>query len=304
MACNSCSKSFTLFRKEKGCPGCGFSYCSKCLNNKLFLKKINSVALVCTKCKNTSGMDNKNKIETPEAYFKRIGVDNSSQSTSSQTTEQSNNVEWEIQQRLKKLKEDRNKDAIQTTDEEILKRLQKIKGEQPTTSDAELQARLANLRGVPIIEGQKKTVLYTPDLRTEQEQADDLMKQYLEHTTIDKQYQEGFKRQLDDIEARIQKLKGGEGVNTKTKDDASSSEDEETVIKKIIEKAKVESSQDDELPAATNDELPFCEICNEDARMRCLGCRYLFCKQCFVEHKDDDDGCNRYELYEAPKNIN
>ncbi|XP_063831306.1 abscission/NoCut checkpoint regulator isoform X2 [Ostrinia nubilalis] len=249
-------------------------------------------------------MDNKNKIETPEAYFKRIGVDNSSQSTSSQTTEQSNNVEWEIQQRLKKLKEDRNKDAIQTTDEEILKRLQKIKGEQPTTSDAELQARLANLRGVPIIEGQKKTVLYTPDLRTEQEQADDLMKQYLEHTTIDKQYQEGFKRQLDDIEARIQKLKGGEGVNTKTKDDASSSEDEETVIKKIIEKAKVESSQDDELPAATNDELPFCEICNEDARMRCLGCRYLFCKQCFVEHKDDDDGCNRYELYEAPKNIN
>lgn len=50
-----------------------------------------------------------------------------------------------------------------------------------------------------------------------------------------------------------------------------------------------------------SDELPFCEICNEDARMRCLGCQYLFCKRCFLEHRDDDDGCNRFEPYEAPK---
>lgn len=51
----------------------------------------------------------------------------------------------------------------------------------------------------------------------------------------------------------------------------------------------------------THDELPFCEICNEDATRRCLGCRYLFCKQCFKDHMDDEDGCNRYEPYQAPK---
>lgn len=67
---------------------------------------------------------------------------------------------------------------------------------------------------------------------------------------------------------------------------------------------KAEASLDpDELPPATNDELPFCEICNEDATLRCLGCRYLFCKRCYIEHKDDDDGCNRYEPYKAPRNV-
>lgn len=67
---------------------------------------------------------------------------------------------------------------------------------------------------------------------------------------------------------------------------------------------KAEASLDpDELSPSTNDELPFCEICNEDASLRCLGCRYLFCKRCFMEHKDDDDGCNRYEPYKASENV-
>lgn len=71
---------------------------------------------------------------------------------------------------------------------------------------------------------------------------------------------------------------------------------------KYFSQIKVESTlEDNELCTSKHDELPFCEICNEDARMRCLGCRYLFCKRCFLEHKDDDDGCNRYESYEAPK---
>lgn len=52
--------------------------------------------------------------------------------------------------RLQKLKESRTINSVTTTDEEIKNRLQNIKGEMPSTSDAEIQARLAKLRGVPI----------------------------------------------------------------------------------------------------------------------------------------------------------
>lgn len=63
--------------------------------------------------------------------------------------------------------------------------------------------------------------------------------------------------------------------------------------------AKFENDLDTE---PVMEELPFCEICNEDARMRCLGCKYLFCKQCFKDHKDEDDGCDKFEPYSPPKN--
>lgn len=67
-----------------------------------------------------------------------------------------NNVDEEIRKRLQHLKEDKNKEEKRTTDEEISKRLQNIKGPQPTTSDAELHIRLANLKGLPAIVPQDK----------------------------------------------------------------------------------------------------------------------------------------------------
>lgn len=64
---------------------------------------------------------------------------------------------------------------------------------------------------------------------------------------------------------------------------------------------KAESALEIEDDNNAIEELPFCEICNEDATLRCLGCRYIFCKRCYLEHKDDDEECNRYEPYKPPK---
>lgn len=61
----------------------------------------------------------------------------------------------QMHERLSKLKD---KDAIDpemnkgSTDAKIAERLQKIKGNVPAVSDAELHARLAKLRGVPTVE--------------------------------------------------------------------------------------------------------------------------------------------------------
>ncbi|XP_037963519.2 abscission/NoCut checkpoint regulator [Plutella xylostella] len=299
MSCNTCGKSFSLLRKEKGCPGCGFSYCSKCLDNKVFLKKINSEAKVCVKCKQKSNSGESSQIEPPDAYYKRIGA--SSGSSAEHSTDQ------EILSRLQKLKDDKLENKTAVTTEEITERLKKIKGDVPSVSDAEIQERLARLRGTPNpVTTTNKVLLPTADRRTEQEQADDLLKQYLEQTTMDTQYKDEFDKSVDSIQSRLMKLKGSEGNPTAGVEAPNAeSEDEEETIKKIINKYKAEASLEVEEAVGpyTSEELPFCEICNEDATLRCLGCKYLFCKRCYLDHRDDDDGCNRYEPYKPPKGI-
>lgn len=304
MACNSCSKSFSFLRQEKGCPGCGFSYCSKCLNHKVFLQKLNSEAKVCAKCQNTANTNEPRKVEPPDAYYKRIGptIDATKRIDISE-----NATDQEIYEKLMKLKEDKQENMQKGNNGDIINRLKKLKGDIPSTSTAELEARLANIKGVPISAVQTKPVLPSPDLRTEQEQADDLLKQYMAQTNIDAKYKDEFDELVSDIESRLQKLKGSSTSTSGPAGTTSSMnnekvEDEDEIIKKIIEKAKVESKlEENEICDSVVDELPFCEICNEDAKMRCLGCKYLFCKQCFLEHKDDDDGCDKYEPYIAPK---
>lgn len=59
-------------------------------------------------------------------------------------------VDQEILARLQKLKEGRDPTPTGVTDEEVRNRLQKIKDDMPTSSDAEIQARLAKLKGIPI----------------------------------------------------------------------------------------------------------------------------------------------------------
>ncbi|XP_052744023.1 abscission/NoCut checkpoint regulator isoform X2 [Bicyclus anynana] len=302
MACNTCAKTFSIFRPEKGCPSCGFSYCSKCLKNKVFLKKFNSEVMVCAKCKQLTNSNEPNEpknVIPPDAYYKRMGITESA--TGDRTSE--NAVEDEISDRLKKLKEGKQDNVVNTnSNDAIADRLQKLKGDIPSTSDAELRSRLANIKGVPQV---------TPTIlpkKTEQEQIDDLMRQYMEQGTIDKKYEDEFDGLVSDIEGRLQRLKGAKSsdqdkVNSQQENN-DNSEDEEETVKKIVAKVTAEAKLEGNIDSdPVLDELPFCEICNEDAKMRCLGCKYLFCKNCFKEHADSDDGCDKYELYSPPKNF-
>ncbi|XP_063367656.1 abscission/NoCut checkpoint regulator [Cydia amplana] len=230
----------------------------------------------------------------------RIGAIKDNSSTDSSNKQRIQNEKYqEIQARLHKLKEN---EKVKTSEEEISRRLENIKGEVPSTSDAELLERLAKLRGVPVATLQTKTVLVTPDTRSEQEQADDLLKQYQAKTAIDTKYINEFNGLVNDMESRLLSLKGNGGPSQtrNVNPEDTPSEDEEDTVKKIIEKLKTEALLDEQLSPTSNDELPFCEICNEDATMRCVGCQYLFCKRCFLDHKDDDDGCDRYEPYTPP----
>lgn len=86
-------------------------------------------------------------------------------------------------------------------------------------------------------------VLPPPDTRTEQEQANDLIKQYMEQTKIDTKYTDEFDGRISDIEARMNKLKGSnpgsQGTPTIIKNDDS--DDEEAIVNKIVEKVYLQS---------------------------------------------------------------
>lgn len=80
-----------------------------------------------------------------------------------------------------------------------------------------------------------------PDTRSEQEQIDDLLKQYMEETKIDSQYKDEFDALVNDMESRVQKLKGNTSSNTKPEKELPESEDEEEIVKKIVEKVRTYS---------------------------------------------------------------
>lgn len=75
-------------------------------------------------------------------------IEDSSTSNKSSGSQQTSK-DQEIQNRLQRLKENRETSAG-TSNEEIQNRLQKIKGDSPKINDAELQERLARLRGLPV----------------------------------------------------------------------------------------------------------------------------------------------------------
>lgn len=51
------------------------------------------------------------------------------------------------------------------------------------------------------------------------------------------------------------------------------------------------------------EELPWCTICNEDAKQRCLDCDgELYCNACFKEiHDDEEYRRHRSKKYQKPK---
>lgn len=226
MSCNTCRKSFSLFHKERGCPNCGFSYCSKCLNNKVLLAT--GEKKVCAKCKEK--LSGKAKpIPPPDAYFKRLETmvkdaskdedencdDGSTQCTVGEVHEliASANPNGVVEERNETCDEVRNrqngifKKEPVPSETEIRRRLNNLRADDRVPSDQELHKRLARLRGYSLSSASNKPIL-RQDFRTEQEQADDLLKQYMNEAKVDRKYEEEFDEEINSISNRLQKLKG------------------------------------------------------------------------------------------------
>ncbi|XP_069682700.1 abscission/NoCut checkpoint regulator isoform X2 [Periplaneta americana] len=201
MSCHGCTSKFSLFNKEKGCPNCGFSYCSKCLKFKVSVPKLDgSEHKVCRMCLSALS-ENSEKAKSaeeeycpPESFLTRLeSLENPARppitlyrqnSRMQQLKKGLSQEDCEIAERLERLREERKRQPI-PSEEEVAKRLAILKGEEPD--------KMAAKKNLP-----------TPDTLTNQEKADNLLQQYFEEQELSAKLPDP----ADEIAQRLAKLRG------------------------------------------------------------------------------------------------
>ncbi|CAO1430619.1 unnamed protein product [Diamesa tonsa] len=310
--CSTCAKPFGGFfgPKELGCPSCKFTFCKNCLNKKIPdpanpKKNIN----VCLRCFNyKSANQSPDPKKQPQKPVDLLKLDDEKEKVTDPILQPMNSStsdsNFDILSRLEALKKDDLPDVTGTGDDDIGK-------------------RLANLKGVEHKDySTSNKMLFVKDTRTATEQTNDLMKQFYEEKAIDDEatptVEEGAAGTIADIERRLAILRGHDLQTTKNQiEQIEETEEDETerTMKQYIEEAKLpdEVFDDDErellssipkAPSKDTEELPWCEICNEDATLRCLECENLFCVRCFKEfHYEEDYKDHKTAAYKAPKSV-
>lgn len=209
---------------------------------------------------------------------------------------------------------------LDNKDEEVLRRLEALKADRKLSAednnDQSIASRLADLKGVPMKDYSKK-ILFEKDTRTETEKANDLLKQFAEESGIDSGINQEREDAISDIEKRLADLRGQDILTMKKQiEQVEETEEEERdrIMRQYLDEAKLDDILDpaekeliEGIPKPDNpkdiEELPFCEICNEDATLRCLDCENLFCKACLKEfHLEEDYKDHQIVSYKAPKN--
>ena len=110
------------------------------------------------------------------------------------------------------------------------------------------------------------------------------------------------------ISNRLKKLKlskeASQNDNTPIVSDSDDEEDQAAaIVKRVLAEQKLDLDNDDGGVKDAGEELPWCELCNEDAQLRCISCDGdLFCRRCWKEtHKDTELKQHRIENYNDKK---
>lgn len=188
---------------------------------------------------------------------------------------------------------------------------------QPVT-DLNLNQRLAKLQDRDFVEDKPNRDIFRIDQRSDQEKVNDLVERYHNEVALDE-----ASDPIRDLEERLNKLRGVAGKSDTVQPEGSKplvapddEDDDKKFVKKILAEAMLDAQlhiTDEErelmegIPKPPKDydleELPWCTICNEDAKIRCVDCDgELYCKACFREiHDDEDYRRHQTKPYQKPK---
>ncbi|XP_018573423.1 abscission/NoCut checkpoint regulator [Anoplophora glabripennis] len=308
MSCNHCSTKFNFFHKEMGCSNCGLSFCSKCLKQKCKIPckgsgEYNVCKLCYSKLASSSSTIQQNIISPPEIFIKRL-----------ENLENPSAPPITIYRQDTKIQALRS--GLSPADQKLVDRLEKLKddGKRPPPSESEIRERLASLKGENnYVEGPSRLV-YAADTRTDQQKADSLLEQFMNERDIELSH-----NPQEDIEARLatlreQGVRPNEGQYISNLHDSSGSEEEvDKITKKIMDEVALDEkcpvktsvkkrpSNDEEQDGTSSPELPWCVLCNNDAKFRCLDCSGdLYCNECSTEvHKNWGDTDHRVIPYKS-----
>jgi len=138
MSCTNCTKGFSLFTREHGCPSCGFSFCSSCLKYVITLKdnKGSKQVKVCLSC--LTKEQNKDKVSKqveapPEALQKRLAKQPLPMSLTQRDQKPLKkgvlgSEDQKIAERLSALHKERQEMTNLPSEEEVRDRLDRLKG--------------------------------------------------------------------------------------------------------------------------------------------------------------------------------
>ncbi|PAA93759.1 hypothetical protein BOX15_Mlig007941g2, partial [Macrostomum lignano] len=133
MSCYGCGSEYSLLRREYGCDNCGFSYCSRCLQTKKPVPKLNGkLGKMCAKCLRQQAQPPaaKQPIEPPANFVKRVEALQARQTGPA--------------------KKGGGGSRAADPDREARERLERLKqrpGQAPPPSDQDLRSRLEALEG-------------------------------------------------------------------------------------------------------------------------------------------------------------
>ncbi|KAF5274363.1 hypothetical protein FQA39_LY07243 [Lamprigera yunnana] len=317
MSCNHCGTKFNFFHKETGCSNCRLSFCNKCLKQKIKVPSKGDTELpVCRTCFNNlaSNVNDAVLIPPPDAYLKRL--------------EELENPAAHPITIYKDKKMATLRSGLSPADQQLYDRLEKLKDKSVPPSEDEIRKRLNILKGEnEYVEGPStKPVSYmfiqyfikigiqfvAVETRSEQEQVDSMLEMFTKERDI-----ELAKNPEEGIEARLATLRGqgvrpNEGSYISNLHDSGSDEEVDKITKKIMDEVALEercsigTSKDSSLDTAekmdekpnSSPELPWCVLCNNDAKYRCLDCEDLYCAACNAEvHKTWGDTDHRVVAY-------
>ncbi|XP_066279340.1 abscission/NoCut checkpoint regulator-like [Branchiostoma lanceolatum] len=201
--CYRCAAKFGLFKKEVGCPRCGFAFCSKCVSKSVVLPGQQAASNVCNKCHDEVTSEKKKVASgrySPPANFKKRLEKHAAASDRSHTAAATpplpggsvqggfpaGSKDREIAERLQRLKKDR-KPAHIPTEQEMAARLAALKGtDKPPPSQQDITDRLAILQGKDPAAPQPSSSLLQPtQKRTDVERVDGLLNQIGEEVSLD-----------------------------------------------------------------------------------------------------------------------
>ncbi|XP_017110913.1 abscission/NoCut checkpoint regulator [Drosophila elegans] len=346
MSCFGCGRKYGLFCKEYGCPNCGYSFCSKCLKRPMPVPrhtgKVLNVCLICyDRLSKLQASADAEKVIDCDAL---PGVLVTKLHLAKPSSPGSKNSEGALDELFDDLlpqeelpaalvpasaavgsspSSKNHGDIDENLDSALTKRMQDYKRVDAT--DDEIRTRLANLTGMPHkVNYDRKDLLLSTDQRNDQEKMRDLLAQFVEETQLDQNIDKQRDESISEIERRLLALRdtpvdsvAGPSRSHMSSNLSDKEEDDETILRNIMKKYVDESNlsavpQNEasetaiEVPSTGTEELPWCNICNEDADFRCQGCGGdLFCTQCFKECHDDDEDYRAHikEQYRAPANF-
>lgn len=222
MSCHNCATSFSIFKKEHGCHQCGFAFCQKCLQKKAVVPgKGKGKQHVCNHCysKLMGNATHEKPIsyDLPENFVKRLealnergGVSGTSHSAGGSSGGGSGSLHH---------KSDVHCTGMTEEDIQIAKRLEQLKQKPKSGSQAEVEARLANLKGEhqPSNAASSKPIYRPPDSRTQVEQVSGLLHEMSDQVELDKRWDP-----VADVTRRLEHLRDHQ--SDKPKEDQIKSE--------------------------------------------------------------------------------